>query len=119
MEFTKNKPIYLQIGDLIFENILVKKWQPGNRIPSVRELAISIEVNPNTVQRTYTFLQEKDIIFNKRGIGYFIDDAAYEKTKSLKKQDFIQNDCPHLFRTMRLLEIGFEELRGIYEGRKG
>ena len=113
MEFHGNKAIYLQISDLICENILLKKWEEGGRIPSVREMAISIEVNPNTVQRTYTYLQDKGIIFNKRGIGFFIAENAFELTMDLKKEDFIKNECPHFFREMDLLKISFDDLKKI------
>ena len=68
MEFPGNQPIYLQIADNLCENILRKEWKEEDRIPSVRDLAVQFEVNPNTVQRAYTWLQEKDIIANRRGI---------------------------------------------------
>ena len=75
MEFKDTQTIYLQIADHFCENILRKKWNPGDRIPSVREMAVNIEVNPNTVMRTFNYLQDKGIIFNKRGIGYFVSDG--------------------------------------------
>ena len=53
MEFGKDQAIYLQIADLICENILSGEWAAETKIPSVRELAINLEVNPNTVMRTY------------------------------------------------------------------
>ena len=71
MEFRETQSIYLQIADYVCEKILLKEWPPGERIPSVRELAIQLEVNPNTVMRTYEFLQNESIIFNQRGIGFF------------------------------------------------
>ena len=69
MEFKEKQAIYLQIGEHISETILRKQWEEGEKIPSVREMAMSIEVNPNTVMRTYSYLQDRGIIFNKRGIG--------------------------------------------------
>ncbi len=115
MEFHKNQAIYLQIGDLICENIVTGKWPPGEKIPSVREMAVNIEVNPNTVMRTYTHLQEQEVIHNKRGIGYFTADDAYEKTRNLMKTHFITNDLPHLFKTMKLLKITFEDLQTLFQ----
>ncbi len=115
MEFHKNQAIYLQIGDIICENIVTGKWPPGEKIPSVREMAVNIEVNPNTVMRTYTHLQEQEIIHNKRGIGYFTADDAYEKTRNLMKTHFITNDLPHLFKTMKLLKITFEDLQTLFQ----
>ena len=114
MEFGDNNAIYLQIADQLSENILLRRWNPGDRIPSVRELAVSIEVNPNTVMRTFNYLQEKGIIYNKRGIGYFISDDGFEKTKALRKENFINQELPRFFRELRLLSLTLEDLRIFY-----
>ncbi len=111
MEFRDNKAIYLQIAEFICERILLREWAVGDKIPSVRELAVQLEVNPNTVMRTMEFLQQKDIIFTKRGMGYFVADEAEIKVKTFKKEDFLQNDLPPFFRNIQLLEIDFEELK--------
>ena len=118
MEFRQNKAIYLQISDLICENILLRKWTGEDRIPSVREMAVSIEVNPNTVQRTYSYLQDRGTIYNKRGIGYFIAENAFELTVQMKKEEFINDECPSFFKTMDLLGISFENLSSIYAKNK-
>jgi len=114
MEFGDNNAIYLQIADQLSENILLKRWNSGDRIPSVRELAVSIEVNPNTVMRTFNYLQEKGIIYNKRGIGYFVSDDGFEKTKSLRKENFINQELPRLFRELQLLGLTMEDLGNFY-----
>jgi GntR family transcriptional regulator len=110
MEFHKKDPIFLQIVEMICEKILTKTWIEGDKIPSVRELAVSIEVNPNTVMRSYTYLQEREVIQNKRGIGYFVAEHAYDDTLALMKSNFIRNDLPLFFKTIKLLDIGFDEL---------
>jgi GntR family transcriptional regulator len=110
MEFKDNQAIYLQIADQFCENILLKKWNPGDRIPSVREMAIHIEVNPNTVMRTFNYLQEKGIIFNKRGIGYFVSEDGFQKTKALRKDDFVSYQLPIVFKEMSLLSLTMEDL---------
>ena len=115
MEFNDNKAIYLQITDLFLDEILMKKWNGGDRIPSVRELAINTEVNPNTVMRTYNYLQEKGIIFNKRGIGYFLAEDAYKETLKLRKEEFIKEELPQIFKTIRLLDIEFKDLEELYK----
>lgn len=115
MEFNDNKAIYLQITDLFLDEILMKKWNDGDRIPSVRELAINTEVNPNTVMRTYNYLQEKGIIFNKRGIGYFLAEDAYKATLKLRKEEFIKEELPQIFKTIRLLDIEFKDLEELYK----
>jgi len=115
MEFQQHQAIYLQIADMICEKILSGEWKQGDRIPSVRELAVSIEVNPNTVMRTYTYLQDKDILFNKRGIGYFVSENGFQNAGLLKKNDFISRDLPRVFKTMDLLKIKFSDLKSYYD----
>jgi GntR family transcriptional regulator len=115
MEFKDKQAIYLQIADYICEQILLDKWPPGERIPSVRDLAALIEVNPNTVMRTYDFLQGKQIIFNKRGIGYSADEKASEKILNYKKERFLATELPEFFKNIYLLSIDMNELRTRYE----
>lgn len=110
MEFRESQAIYLQIADYICEAILSDKWLEGDRIPSVRELAVSMEVNPNTAMRTFSYLQEKGILFNKRGIGYFICEDAKSKTMELKRQDFVEEEIPRFVRNMKLLGISIPEI---------
>ena len=76
MEFREPQAIYLQIAEYVCEKILLKIWTTDQKIPSVRELAVDLEVNPNTVMRAYEFLQNREIIYNKRGIGFFIKNDA-------------------------------------------
>ena len=118
MKFITNQAIYIQIGDYICENILLKKWKEGDRIPSIREMAVSIEVNPNTVMRSYNFLQDREIIFNQRGIGYFVKDDGFKNTKKLKTDIFVNNDLPRVFKTMDLLDFKLEDLKPYYSKYK-
>lgn len=115
MEFRDNQAIYLQIADHICENILLHKWNPNDRIPSVRELAVSIEVNPNTVMRSFNYLQEKGIIYNKRGIGYFVSEDGYLKTRNLQKDVFVELELPQLFKSLELLELTVADLVEYYK----
>ena len=103
----------MQIADYISENILEEKLKEGDRIPSVREMAAQVEVNPNTVARTYTYLQERDLIYNKRGVGYFIAEDALEKTRTLKKDAFFQQHLPDFKKMMKLLNLSWEEVQKI------
>ena len=72
MKFKESKSIYLQIADRICDEILQGQYTEEERILSVREYAATVEVNANTVVRTYDYLQGQEIIYNKRGIGYFV-----------------------------------------------
>lgn len=105
MEFHSQRAIFLQIADLLTDGILEKKWNAEERIPSVRELAASIEVNPNTVMRAYTFLQEQGIIANKRGIGFFVDPEATSRIIDLKRTEFIAKEIPRIAKTIKLLGL--------------
>ena len=110
MNFSADQAIYLQIADLVCENILRRVWNEGDKAPSVRELAVELQVNPNTVMRTYTYLQEKGIIEIKRGIGFYIPAGSCEKTLQLMKDDFLINDLPEVKRKMELLGITINEV---------
>ena len=114
MEFRKKDAIYLQIADLMCEKILRGQWREDERIPSVRELAVGLEVNPNTVMRAYAYMQEKGIIFMKRGIGYFVAGDGLQTTRSLMKSNFVRNDLPHVFNTLELLDMDLDELRSLF-----
>ncbi len=114
MEFNSKKAIYYQISDLVCENILLDKFKEEERLQSVRDMAVSLEVNPNTVMRAFSFLQETGIIFNKRGIGYFVAEGAREKVLSIKKSGFIQNDLPEVFRESGLYGIDPDGMKQLF-----
>lgn len=105
MEFNSNKSIYLQICDAICEQILSGDLAPDARIPSVREYGADIGVNPNTVMRSYEKLTSEGIIYNKRGIGYFISPEARELVLEAQRKDFLENELPAIRRRMALLGI--------------
>jgi len=115
MEFKKKQTIYMQIADYICEQIVTKAWPVDEKIASVRELAANMEVNPNTVMRTYTHLQDEGIIYNKRGIGFFVDETAPLKIIKMKKQQFIEEELPIFFKKMEILEIDISELEKLYK----
>jgi len=118
MEFRENQAIYLQIADLFCESILLKKWKADEKVPSVREIAVEVEVNPNTAMRTYTYLQDNGIIYNKRGIGFFISEDGYNKSLKLKKEKFYNHELPIFFKTIELLGITIEEIGKLYKPNK-
>jgi len=115
MEFRENKAIYLQIIDYVFEQILMEKWRAGEKMTSVRELAAQLEVNPNTVARSYEMLQNQQMIYNKRGIGFFVDDNAIEKIRNQRREEFKKQELPEIFRNIYLLGIDFDTLKDAYQ----
>ena len=115
MNFSENQSIYLQITEFVKEQILLNKWQKEEKIPSVRDLAAELQVNPNTVMRAYDFLQQQGIIYNRRGIGNHVSSDAGEKILAAWKEKFLQSELPVFFKNMLLLEIGFDELERFYK----
>jgi GntR family transcriptional regulator len=115
MEFRDKQAIYLQIAEYVCEQILLKNWQAGVKILSIRDLAIFMEVTPNTIQRTYDFLQQKQIISNRRGVGYFVEDDGVEKVLAYRKEIFLENELPQMFRNMYLLNISAADVAKKYE----
>ncbi len=117
MEFKKNQTIYKQIADFIYENIMTLKWPVDQKISSVRELAGLLQVNPNTVMRTYSMLQDQGIIYNKRGIGYFVSAGAPDNIETMKRNHFVNVELPEVFKKMNLLKIDIEEVNTIYHNQ--
>ena len=115
MEFERRGAIYRQIADYILENILRLRWKPKDRVPSIRELAMDVEVNPNTVTRTYAWLQDQGIIVNQRGRGYFVAEHGFEGTRRLKMEEFVERDIPAFFKTMELLGLDVNDLETYWE----
>ncbi|QDK80448.1 GntR family transcriptional regulator [Spirosoma sp. KCTC 42546] len=115
MDFRDKQAIYLQIADYVSEQILLSRWPVGEKIPSVRELAAELEVNPNTVMRTYEFLSQQGIITSKRGMGYFSSEDATDKILTFRREQFLQNDLPLFFKNLTLLGIDLREIETRYE----
>ena len=117
MDFSGTRPIYMQITDHFCDQILKKKWPPEERIPSVREIAVMMEVNPNTAMRAFHHLQDENILYNQRGVGYFVAEGAFSKVKELKRKEFIENRLPGFFRDMKILGFTCAEMKELYEKR--
>jgi len=114
MDYSENRPIYMQIVDHFCDQILLKKWSAGDRIPSVREIAVMMEVNPNTAIRAFHYLQDENVLYNERGVGYFVSESAYDQVVSLKREDFIQNKLPGFYNDMKLLGFTCSDLDKLY-----
>jgi len=116
MQFNNNgQAIYLQIVDFICEKILLGDYKPEDKIPSVRELAMQLEVNPNTVARAYEYLRQQQLIQDKRGIGYFIAEEAKAIALTYRKQEFTDKELPALFRILFMLGMEPKDLNPAFE----
>ena len=110
MEYSEHKPIYLQNVDLMQEKILRDEWREEERIPSVREMGAMVGVNPNTIVRSYQLLEQQEIIYNKRGLGYFVKEGAVARIKENVKREFITYELPQFKAKAEMLGITKEEL---------
>lgn len=110
MDFNSNKPIYLQIYESVCDRILCGEYPGEGRLPSVREYAAQLGVNPNTLMRTYERLTSDGLIYNRRGIGYFVSPDAPGKIKAIQREAFMREDLPRIKERMALLEIDPREL---------
>lgn len=114
MNWNDHKAIYLQIADRIIDDVLMGQVKTGDRALSVRELATQIQVNPNTVVRSYGLLEQEGILYNQRGLGFYIAENALEKARTLKRKAFIEDTLPEVFKTMNLLQISMQELQAFH-----
>ncbi len=110
MEFRNGKSIFLQIADTITDKVVNGEYAAGEKIPSVRELAAEMGVNPNTIMRTYNELQSMEIIENRRGIGYFVHAEAQKVILEEKRREFFGQLLPDFLAKAELLGIEYEEL---------
>ena len=115
MQFKSTTTIYEQIAGMIEDNILSGELKTGDRLQSVRALAATVQVNPNTVQRTYQTLQDGDVIANQRGIGYFVAEGARERILRERRKLFETEVLPEQFRQLALLGFTSDEIKGLYE----
>lgn len=114
MNFKESKAIYLQIADRICDEILLGQYAEEERIPSVREYAAIVEVNANTAMRSFDYLQTQNVIYNKRGIGYFVAAGARQQVLVLRRETFLKGELEQAFRQLRTLGISDDELTAMY-----
>ncbi len=110
MTFNDNKAIYLQMADRLCDDILAGQYKADERIPSVREYAVSLEVNTNTAVKAYDELARNGIIYNRRGLGYFVAQDANERIRRQRRNEFFDALLPEVFRQMRMLDIDIDEV---------
>ncbi len=108
--FSNDKAIYLQMADRLCDEILAGTYGADGRIPSVREYAVMLEVNTNTAVKAYDALARDGIIYNRRGLGYFVSPTARDTIMQSRRREFIDRTLPEMFRNMRLLDIGMDEV---------
>lgn len=114
-DFRQDKAIYLQMAERICDDIISGKYAPGERIPSVRELAVYLGVNANTAVRAYENLSAQGIIQTRRGLGFFVTEDAKDRIMQARRLRFMDDTLPEVFRQMQMLDIPVETLEEKWE----
>lgn len=115
--FNNDKAIYVQMADRLCDEIIAGKYNADDRIPSVREYSVLLGVNTNTAVKAYEMLARDEIIYNKRGLGYFVSPGARESIVATRKKEFLNQTLPELFRRMELLGISIDDIAGEWQKR--
>ncbi|NRR84647.1 GntR family transcriptional regulator [Bacillus velezensis] len=107
-EFQSSKPIYLQIADRVYYRLIRSELSPGDKLPSVREMAVQMKVNPNTIQRTYSEMERLGIVETRRGQGTFI--AERSDLKAELKDRLTKDVFKRFIQEMAELGLSHEEM---------
>ncbi|HPC72423.1 MAG TPA: GntR family transcriptional regulator [Treponema sp.] len=110
MKFNEDRPIFEQIALLLEDRILAGSFTESGRLPSARELAASLEVNPNTASRSLQLLADQGLAYAERGAGYFVAPGAAEKIRTMRRERFFSEELPRVFAMMESLGIQIDEL---------
>lgn len=110
MEFNDNKPIYRQIIDFAYSQIMADVWLPEQRIPSVRELSVDLQVNSRTVLKAMEHLQGLGIIAVKRGMGFSLSPDAKKRVNEERRKEFFSTTLPDFIAQMQLLGINRDDI---------
>ncbi len=113
MTFHREKPIFQQIIEKVENAILSDELPPEARIPGVRDYALTLEVNPNTVVRSFAELEQTGTVFKKRGLGYFVATDAKHKILARRREFFLSHELPQVAAHMHQLQIGIEVLEAL------
>ena len=115
MKFDANMPIYLQIMDDFKKNIVAGCYKSGDKIPSVRDLAVAYGVNPNTVQRALSELERVHMVYSERTSGRFItkDETLIETLK----QVYADEQMDHCIQELKQLGYTNQEIIARIKGR--
>ncbi len=104
-KFRDDQPIYLQIKEEIEEAIIARRILEGEQILSIRALSTEYRVNPITISNAYAELEASNIIFKKRGLGFFVKEGARNMLLRDKRYEFIQKDLKNIVDKARIVDI--------------
>lgn len=108
--FTQDRPIYLQISDRICDEILAGTYGDDMRIPSVRDYGAMLQVNTNTAVKAYEQLSRDGIIYQRRGMGYFVTAGARDRIMEQRREQLMKTTLSKLFDDMKILNISIDDV---------
>ena len=114
MKTSDSRPIFIQIKSWIEDKILMGKWCGDEQLPSVRELSVEFNVNPNTIVKTYDKLNTDGTIYSVRGVGFFVAGDAKDTIIRWRRSEFNTIALPEFIRQMDLLGVSLEEIVEFY-----
>ena len=109
-----HQPIYLQIADSVRAAVAAGVYQPGEVLPSLRAMALDIQVNPNTVQRAYDELEREGLVYSKRGKGLFVTEQGATSARS-QAQDSVRRALDEAVRAAKAAGMNAEQIRKVFE----
>lgn len=110
-----NKALYLVIADSIMDEILNGSLKPDDRLLSIRDYAARVQVNHNTVVRAYDYLSEQQLIYNRRGMGFYVAEDAPVIVERLRRKEVCGVQLEEIFRQLSMLDVSPDELRDYYQ----
>jgi DNA-binding transcriptional regulator YhcF (GntR family) len=110
MRFSDQKPIFSQIAELLENDIVAERIPAGARLPSARDLASSLEVNPNTAARALQSLADSGVAQVERGTGYYVSETGATRVREFRRKRFLDEEVPRFFRSMADLGVTVGEI---------
>lgn len=108
MDFKNNIPIYIQVINKIKKDIISGDLKPGDKMPSTRELAKTLGINPNTASRVYKEMEIENLCYTKRGLGTYITES--NKIVESIRNEMAQNLISNYVNGMKELGFGYDEI---------
>ena len=105
MIFSENIPIFVQIAERLSDEILAGNYAEGERVPSVMEYSVLLEVNVNTTVKAYDLLSSRGVLLMKRGMGYYVSEGAAQHILEERRGELLQKKIPELVKQMQLLRV--------------
>ena len=109
-DWTEDQPIYRQLKDKVVQAIVDGNFKEGEALPSVRSVAVDLQINPITASKAYQELVMDGLVEKRRGLGMFVVDGARSKLMEAERDRFLNEEWPRVMDTIRRLGLDAETL---------